>query len=61
MISKKIWIPIYSYRIWYIEVEGPEDLPKLLKFVKKINLGEENIKEINKDFLIISLFENNSN
>ena len=46
MISKKIWVPIYDYRIWYVEVEGPEDLPKLLKLAKKVNLGEENIKEI---------------
>lgn len=46
MISKKIWVPIYSYRIWYVEVEGPEDLPKLLRFAKRIHLGEENIKEI---------------
>ena len=46
MISKKIWVPIYSYRIWYVEVEGPEDLPKLLKLAKKVNLGEENINEI---------------
>ena len=43
MINKKIWVPIYDYRIWYIEVEGPEDLPKLLKLAKKVNLGEENI------------------
>lgn len=46
MISKNIWVPIYSYRIWYVEVEGPEDLPKLLKLAKKVNLGEENINEI---------------
>ena len=46
MISKKIWIPIYSYRIWYIEVEDFNDITKLVQFAKRMHLGEDNINEI---------------
>ena len=46
MISKKIWIPIYSYRIWYIEVEDFNDTTKLVQFAKRMHLGENNINEI---------------
>ena len=43
MISKKIWIPIYSYRIWYIEVEDFNDITKLVQFAKRMHLGEDNV------------------
>ena len=46
MISKKIWIPIYSYRIWYIEIEDFNDTTKLVQFAKRMHLGEDNINEI---------------
>lgn len=46
MIVKTINIPIYSYRLIYVEIESEEDLLPIIRLSKRLHLGDENIKEI---------------
>lgn len=46
MKQKKIYIDIYSYTLYYIDMESYDDLDEVIKIFKRLDLGQENIDDL---------------
>lgn len=46
MKQKRIYIDIYSYTLYYIDMESYDNLDKVIKIYKRLKLGQENIDDL---------------